>query len=425
MVKNTKEKNEQLNFTRWKKCLDDIGVLYTLDDYRKIHDDIRYGNLKFNTKSSYGLDFYKERYFMLDYIEIHKNKKIMMLKKRGNMYDVENVMIQNNMSKSAAEIEVARRKVSTCGSLATFISRYGVELGNVKYQEFSKKCVVSLESCIRNNGEVEGTLRWENYKNTRDSGSLEYFMKINNGNVELATIEHQKFKDLCGETSTNKYYLEQYGQTFIDELSYKKGFYSTIDGFIEKYGVIEGTIKYKECNASKAITLDNMKKIHGEELGILLYDNWKESTYINSTDKSNVSKASCEVFSKLQSALGRSLQFGSKKCEFVLRDIDRMYFYDCYDKNTNTLIEYNGSIWHPSPMLNEEERKTWTVGGYKSSLGYYEALERDAQKNNFAIENGYNLIIVWDYETNSKIKLTKTINNIMDNLNGYSVKNNK
>lgn len=419
-----KEQRITKNYTKWKTVLDNIAFPYTFDDFLKIGTDEISGKFIFKTTSCYSVDFYKERYWMLDYITIHQLAKKRIVKNRGSSYDVDNVMVKNNISREEAELLVEKRKSETNGSLDTYIKRYGEELGRIKFDEFRQKCIVTLESLIEKHGEELGTLKWENYCNTRDSGSIDYFLNKNDGDLELATIEHNAFRQKCKDSSGKEYFDNKHGEGYYDDLCMRLGYASTVDYFIEVYGPDEGLLKYQELNEKKRITLDKMIDRYGEDEGTSRYLKWKNDIYQNPQNRNCVSKSSTEFFKSLESALNRTLQYGTKKDELRLTDekLLKHFYYDCYDSATNTIIEFNGSIWHPSPLLMESERATWTVGGFGSTMSYYEALEYDNYKLNFAMEQGYTVLVIWDYEINSKHKRKNKLQFLIGELNGQSSK---
>lgn len=74
-------------------------------------------------------------------------------------------------------------------------------------------------------------------------------------------------------------------------------------------------------------------------------------------------------------------------------------FYDFYLPGYNILIEVDGDFWHcnpksfPNPIYESQKR----------------SLERDKEKNQWALENGYTLIRFWEHDINNNIKEVKRI----------------
>jgi hypothetical protein len=420
------EQRTTKNYTKWKTVLDNIGFPYTFDDFLKLGSNKTAGKFIFKTTSCYGVDFYKERYGMLDYVTIHRLSKKRIVENRGSVYDVDNVMAKNNISREEAEALVEKRKSETNGSLETFIKRHGEELGRIKFDEFRQKCIVTLKSLIEKHGEELGTEKWNNYCDTRDSGSIQYFLKKNNGNLDFAAVEHNEFRQKCSDSSGKEYFDNKHGEGYYDDLCMRVGYASTLDYFVDEYGPEDGLLKYQELNTKKAITLDKMIEKYGEVEGTSRYLKWKDDIYRHSTSGNCVSKSSTAFFKSFETILGRKLQYGTKKDELRLTDekIHKHLYYDCYDSISNIIIEFNGSNWHPSPLLIESERATWTVGGFGSTMSYYEALEFDNYKINFAKDQGYTVLVVWDYEINTKHKRKHKLQFLIGELNGKSSQDN-
>lgn len=72
------------------------------------------------------------------------------------------------------------------------------------------------------------------------------------------------------------------------------------------------------------------------------------------------------------------------------KEIERRYFYDfCY---CNKIIEYNGDYWHANPRIYNES-DILTKGKTAKEIWDY-----DTRKIEFAKNNGYEILIIWDSE---------------------------
>ena len=404
-------------YEKWKKILDEINYIYTENDYILQEQYILNNGVSYKSNSALGLSFYKERYTLLDYTKIYELNKSKILSKRINNYDPIQVSKKYNISIEDAIIKVDNTKKLTSGSLDNYIRKYGVVEGNIKYVEFCKKCVVTEDSLIIKHGIELGKSKWLNYCSTRDSGSLEYFIKKYNGDIVVANQEYSKLCDKVGSSGTHKYFTEKYGKKRADEISFAKGYKDTEEYYIDTFGYEEGMKLYNAKVEKKRINLAKMIEKYGEIEGKKKYLEWKEKIYRNNPSGNNVSKTSLDFFSKLESVLDRKLQYGSKKEELKITLDNRMFFYDCYDEKTNTIIEFNGSRFHPSPELTDDEKSKWLVGGFSSGLNYEDAMNRDLLKNECAIANGFNLIIVWDYQIKTKYKLKNILLDIETKIN--------
>lgn len=178
------------------------------------------------------------------------------------------------------------------------------------------------------------------------------------------------------------------------------------------YDKDEALIKYNQYLDTKIETYE-IKKIKNE-----IYDKIKNE---HKCKKSYSSQAN-NLFSILEEKLNYKLQYGSRKNELCLFDEKtfKTYYYDCYDKHTNTIIEFNGSIYHANPLLEKDLQQSWTTVFGKS---YSDSLEYDTKKLNVALSKNYSIITVWDYEVKSKNNLYKKVNEIIGILQDESKKN--
>lgn len=395
-------------YLKWKNRLDNIQFIYSVDDFLNCDNCISV-NEKLLT-NTYCIEFYKQNYRTLDYRKIHLDCKALIVKRRGSPYDIERVSIKNGISIEEALQVVNDLKNKTSGTKENFIKRHGAEKGELKYNEFINKSKSTKENFQKRYGE-KWEERWNNYIDSRDSSSLEYWIK-----------------KLGNEEGSRKF----------DQLKYEFSKSTKLEYYKQKYGDKDGVAKFEEVNNSKANTKDdlklagytdeqisdismkksiiynNLKKIYGESKASEMYKQYKRTkvnpfptktmekdTKFKKFSKGPVSKSANIFFSRLETELGRKLRYGKKSDELMLFDINnkKAFFYDCLDIETNTIIEYNGSAYHANDRLSIDEREEWCNPWGKT---WKESWELDKTKYDLAIKNGYNLLVVWDYETSGK-----------------------
>jgi G:T-mismatch repair DNA endonuclease (very short patch repair protein) len=81
------------------------------------------------------------------------------------------------------------------------------------------------------------------------------------------------------------------------------------------------------------------------------------------------------------------------------------YRYDIYLLNTNKLIEVNGNYWHANPKIYLETDLIsyghhWTKTAAEIHL-------KDKQKNDFATQNGFEIMVLWEDEINKNFEQIK------------------
>jgi hypothetical protein len=409
-------------YLSWKKLLCEIGYPHTIDDYERC--------LKFKKKSptnTMGIEFYKENYGSLDYETIWQKGKSLVIEKRGSNYDVNNVAKKRGISLKEAQEIVDNLKSKTNGGKENYIRKYGKEQGELRYQNFVEKSKTSIDNYKKRYGE-NWEERWNHYMNTRDSSSLKYCKE--KFGEHKGTAEFERLRKEFSKSSNINYYIEKYGvdvgKEKFKQIQLSKG--KTIDEYKEM-GYSEQEISLLVMK--KSPIYNNLVKLYGDETAKTLYEEYKVTkinplpvSYLEKKSKylvfrgGCVSKISINFFQNLEKELGRSLKYGTKKEELKLFDptIKKCYFYDCFDKQTNTIIEFNGSAYHANDMLNEEERIDWcNPWGHT----WYDCKKRDDLKKQFAESLGYNFLTVWDYEVKGKNRLLKKVADIKDLLNAY------
>lgn len=217
----------------------------------------------------------------------------------------------------------------------------------------------SLEFNIKKYGEIDGPLKYNEYvlnQKTKSNKSILYWLELGYTKDDAKKIIH----DLQA--------------TFSLEIC------------IKKYGPFEGRIRWMDRQEKWQETLNS--KTDGEKAEI----NRKKCPGYNK--KYFMSKAEKE----LCCILG---------CDSQIR-IDTFW----YDLGLgNKIIEYNGDYWHMNPVTYSKDDFNEKVGKVASEIW-----EKDKIKKDVAIENGYEILIIW--ETDYIKDKAKTIQKCRDFLNG-------
>lgn len=175
-----------------------------------------------------------------------------------------------------------------------------------------------------------------------------------------------------------KRYGEEDGQKYWDEYCMYESYAGcALDYFIDKFGVAEGTKKYKEINKLK-------------------YKAVIKSTY---------SRISQELFDKILENINDSnnVYYATHNNEVLVETESNIYFLDFVYKNK--VIEFYGDYWHRNPIIYKEDD---------------EDVKNIHESDNLRIaqlkEIGYNILIVWehDYNHNPDLVLKKCLEFLND-----------
>lgn len=336
-------------FLKWKTPLIEMKISEITDDIF-FEIDPKY----LSNTAILGRKYYEDRYPPHYADAIHNYIKTSIREKRGNMYDIQHVSEKHKLSWEEAQKSVDTLKAKTGGALHNFIKRHGEEEGRKKFEMFRKKSESSKDNYKIRYGDA-WEKKWNHFLATRDSSSLEYWQaKLG---VEEGT---QKFQDLCVQFSKSS------------QRSY----------YIEKYGLDQGNLLFNEVTTKRIDALMNCK------------------------GPSRISKESNTLFVKLEKLLDQKCYYGYEELR-LMTESGKYYFYDFYHEVSNTIIEYNGSAFHPSPKLTPAEWKFWKQ--VRSDKTADEVFEYNKTKIDFARNSDYNVVIIWDYEIRGESRFRKKV----------------
>lgn len=398
-------------YEKWKKRLEIANIKYNVFDFILAINDSNFGK----KVAWLSIDFVNYNYPNLcdeDKFMLHTSIKS-YLDKRGSMYDPINVSKKLSITLEEAIDIVSERKKKTAGTLENFIARHGDKVGTEKYGEFKNKSKPSIENYkIRYGNDWEN--KWKIYLNTRDSSSKKYW--TDKLGIDRGTEKYEKLKVEFSKSSNVFYYIEKYGEEYgkiaYKNICLKRG--KTKSEMI----LLHGEDVVNIISMKKSVIFNELIKIYDYETAKSKYENYKingilpviskKQNKIISHSKNCVSKKSNQLFTELEIELGRKLKYGTKRNELKLFDQykNKVYYYDCYDVESNTIIEFNGSIYHPPENISDQDKIKWTNPW---GLTWEFLYDRDVQKNNFAIDSGYKLIVVWDYEVSGVNRLHRKI----------------
>lgn len=80
------------------------------------------------------------------------------------------------------------------------------------------------------------------------------------------------------------------------------------------------------------------------------------------------------------------------------------YAYDILISGKNKIIEVYGDYWHGNPLIYKEN--DLILKNTTNEIKVKDKWEKDKIKNNFAIENSFEVLIVWEYDLKNNLDLT-------------------
>lgn len=171
--------------------------------------------------------------------------------------------------------------------------------------------------------------------------------------------------------------------------------------FIDVYGENAGREKFKQVCDMKANTLRNFITRYGNEEGKIRFEQYIQ------TRKPYYSNISQELFREIKTD---NCYYAELNKEFGCYGEDCYYFYDFVDTNLKKCVEFNEDWIHCNPKMYDEN--------YIHTYGYTakEKWENDNRKIATLVKIGYDVMIVWESEYLNNRE--QTVNRVKDFLHG-------
>ena len=198
--------------------------------------------------------------------------------------------------------------------------------------------------------------------------------------------------------------LDKYGS--VEEINKMRGFYSTKEGFKEKYGD-DWEVEWERCIQSKRTnSQDFYKDRYGEDWEYYwnihlenVKNRYKSGNYNGLNKKCyDILEKYNIVFDPEFPILKTNIAYGKGYC----------YFYDI--KISNLLIELNGTYWHCDPRkYNATDIVKFPNNTFKRVQDVW---DKDKDKINLAIQNGFCIETIWedDFSEEYLIEILKKYN---------------
>lgn len=264
-------------------------------------------------------------------------------------------------------------------SLKEYCEKFNVNEIELICKELRNGLAVTLDNMISKYGEVEGKIRWDQYR------------------------EKQAY------TNSYEYKKEKYGWNEDDFKEYNLSRAVTLENCIRRHGESEGTKifeEYVEIQKYVGVKLEYFIEKYGEEEG---QEKYNKMIYqkLNNNSTSSFSKVSQEFF-KLIDEEGENSFYREKNNEYRLyKKKYKPYSLDFFNLDRKKAIEFFGDYWHMTPKKYSPEYIN------KSGIMACEKWEKDQDRLNQIKENyGIEVLVVWegDFYKNPEICVNEARN---------------
>lgn len=250
-------------------------------------------------------------------------------------------------------------------TLEWYINRFGEIEGPLKYAEKNSKLSVSVRALKKNGFSDEEIAKIRQTQATKSAMTLENFIS-RYGEIE-GTLKYQNWLSKAKERSntTVQYWIKKgYSEEESKLILKKRQATSTLDKFISKYGEEEGTKKYLDVNKRKTA-------------------NWKCNTHV-----SNLEKHFLDNLSKIT-----YIDNKGRQCRLKIKE--KVIFCDYLCAEKNRIIEIHGDFWHMNPNMYE----SYDLNRITNSCAQ-EKWDSDFSRKSALEDLGYDIMIIWESELN-------------------------
>jgi len=303
-------------------------------------------------------------------------------------------------------------------SLEWFIKKYGQELGSEKFnrndrflkrekhehsnseQDVLNGDAVKCLACNKILGRIQHThLR---NKCIGEFGTVQKYLEkypgaevVPKNLAKLTAPTKKKFDTIYGNSSEMKWGTYTSKQRETNSLHYKQ----------EHHGFSESD--FKNYNKSRGVTLENLVKKHGVELGTEKFEQYRLRQQFTTSEEYFIQKYGQELgirkFNAFMLARVSSTKSKPEKELFdFVKTLDSRAVHQmkvqgvkgCFDiAIQNKLIEFYGDFWHGNPLKYsaDEEHKI-------KKCKIHEVWNYDKNKITSAQKLGYNVLVIWENE---------------------------
>lgn len=241
-----------------------------------------------------------------------------------------------------------------------FIWKYP-EDGLDRFNEHVNKSKQSEKNMIKRWGEELGKKKWQETVAKKNTVAL---TREKFGDEAVADRFRRQKETISKQSPEQKEDIRQRRNTGLEKhLSENVRGKTRLEFFISRYGEVEGTQRYHQA-MKKAFHGPNRMSAPAKEVYAKLCEKLPQS---------KIDELCCDV---------------PGKQEFWLSESNNIYGYDFTHRKTKSILEFNGSFWHPekpSEGLHPVTKKTLT-----------EMYNNDKRKKELAEENGFTVFVITD-----------------------------
>lgn len=311
-----------------------------------------------------------ERLFQSGWKKEDLEQKIKTFSARRKEYWIERGYPENEA------ITIAKSKMPGSFEYFTITKKLSPEDAKTKVIEFQNNRKNTLENFIKKHGEEAGKIKFQSYCDKQAySNTLEYMIQKYGEN--LGTEKYYSANKRRAITLDNlvKKHGNDIGEKIYSEYVSKQRINGkTIEYFISKYGNEKGRQIYEEIGRRKSQSYEGFLIRHDGniEIATLEFEKYCKNRYESNLFKRGVSKSSQYFFKKLHAELLKlnigEVYYADFNQEWGINIIGKRFVYlDFFLKSKGKVIEYYGDYYHANPSMFDKTSVIKRFGGIKTA----------------------------------------------------------
>ena len=293
-------------------------------------------------------------------------------------------------------------------SLQDYINKYGEESGTKRYNGV-QKLLVSRKKTYDSQPYTRFTKEWFVWKYPED-GLDRFNDHVNKSRQSEENmikrwgeeLGKKKWQETVAKKNTKKIVAERYGVDAANEFERKRiqGISLYWDGLSEGERTKKRQATAKKASATKKERYGNKTKLklylekYGED-GHIKYAEYLQTIFKSIGHSKEAETLIKSVIENNTWLLDYSLYYRDSedktKCEWFLSSIEGVNFYDFCVREAKTILEYDGSRWHPTEV---QAKKLKTELMEITGLTYSQKYKKDQAKLKMATDRGFRVFVV-------------------------------
>jgi hypothetical protein len=279
-------------------------------------------------------------------------------------------------------------------------TKFAFEIPDELYSNARSKYAMTLNHMIEKYGEVEGKRIWKEYCEKQALTNTFEYKKEHYGWTKDQFVEYNKSRAVTLKNLIKRH-GEVEGKRIWKEYCEKQMTTKSWDYMVEKYG----EEKAREINKRKVVCKDNFIRKYGEVEGLNKWFEWLDGRKLYSDISQRCFKELDEHFSKY------TTQYQIKNGEKYVSTSKMNCLLDYYIQELNVCIEFNGGCFHGDSRLFEDHEY---CNPYDKSKTAKEIRESDNERYEILFkEYGIKTYVIWELDYKNGMDLKKFANDIL------------